>query len=42
VAGNSVSVPVIKAIAGEMIKALQAQKAFKAQLTQLRLPELEV
>ena len=42
VAGNSVSVPVIKAIAGEMIKTLQAQKAFKAQLTQLRLPELEV
>jgi len=42
VAGNSVSVPVIKAIAGEMIKALQAQKAFKPQLTQSRLFELEV
>jgi DNA (cytosine-5)-methyltransferase 1 len=42
VAGNSVSVPVIKAIAGEMIKALQAQRAFKPQLTQSRLFELEV
>lgn len=42
VAGNSVSVPVIKAIAGEMIKALQAQKAFKPQLTQSHLFELEV
>jgi len=42
VAGNSVSVPVIKAIAGEMIKALQVQKAFKPQLTQSRLFELEV
>ncbi|MDP3010772.1 MAG: DNA cytosine methyltransferase [Methylococcales bacterium] len=41
VAGNSVSVPVIKAIAGEMIKALQAQKAFKPQLTQSLLFELE-
>jgi DNA (cytosine-5)-methyltransferase 1 len=42
VAGNSVSVPVIKAIAGEMIKTLQAQKAFKPQLIQSRLFELEV
>ncbi|MEI6705966.1 MAG: DNA cytosine methyltransferase [Methylococcales bacterium] len=41
VAGNSVSVPVIKAIAGEMIKALQAQKAFKPQLIQSLLFELE-
>ena len=29
VAGNSVSVPVIKAIAGEMIKALNEQQAIK-------------
>ena len=39
VAGNSVSIPVIKAIAGEMIKSLQTQKAFKPQPLQLVLSE---
>jgi DNA (cytosine-5)-methyltransferase 1 len=39
VAGNSVSVPVIKAIAGEMIKSLQTQKIFKPQPLQLVLSE---
>ena len=34
VAGNSVSVPVIKVIAGEMIKSLQMQKAVEIQPTQ--------
>jgi len=40
IAGNSVTIPVIKAIAGEMIKALEnKQKAFN--LTQLNLFENE-
>lgn len=42
VAGNSVSVPVIKAIAEEMIKALQTQKAFKSEPKQLPLSELAI
>ncbi len=39
VAGNSVSVPVIQAIAGEMIKALQVQKEIRPQFKQTVLFE---
>lgn len=39
VAGNSVSVPVIKAIAGEMIQALKDQKEAAKEIIQLSILE---
>jgi DNA (cytosine-5)-methyltransferase 1 len=39
VAGNSVSVPVIKAIAGEMIRAMQSKKVAEKKAIQLTLSE---